>query len=336
MRLCCNKTLSRSVLVAAIAAGVLVPICCWARSPKLALPPSADADYENVLRREIADRENWRSRAPGGHLSLDALLPGSSLIRKYPVSYGREVLICSGPTAVESLLKLTEKLSDRALLGEVATVLSYSDDERVIETFRVGHLPLPNDPRAEAMSYALKAAKGVDPLSELDGIVAAEEQGGYFVNPEILRWLNQVFGEDLDQHLQGCAPLALEFRNRQLKKGYDPAIALRRLAVPLLDDTAIKSLFDKREDQEGCRQLLRVVYCDSLPEGKRDNRLEVVRRPGWSKQFASWYRQNRAQLAYDRQLHRYVVGSRRAGRSAEGSTRPSPESEAATSPVDGR
>jgi hypothetical protein len=273
--------------------------------------PALDAFIISQLKQEVADRQAWSKRTVGGHLCLEALLPRGVRERVYLVQYGREKLICSGSGVIDPLLRIVAASSpNEPMVQEASIVLSYFDDHRVTQAIRAGTVQVPIISLSYHFTYAIFTAGNADPLNALDREVVEQERDRQFshgVNLMLLRWLNRAYDHDLDEWLAQAAPAALAFRKAQLEKGFDPAVALRRIAIPYIDERAIDALFPRQEDRDGCRQLFRVVYHDVLPSEQRVEALEPPVRSGWQDRLVAWYQENRPYFVYDFSKHRFVV-----------------------------
>jgi hypothetical protein len=301
---------------------------------RLPADPSKLSDYDIVrlLEQDIEDEANWdvRNNCP---LPLQWLgAPGEAYWdRRFPVSYSEERVIAMGATVIDPLIRLVASNDDPRIVTKAAYVLAHFDDPRILPAFyqaakcgRVSpsdlqwlleiHLPVGplttgvND--ADVIKWLGDRADqdySVLRLALLDIVVTAEyKDGGIYAgvaDRRIIRWLNRIYDDDLDECLARLAPGALAFRNGELKKGYDP-IALQRLAARLNGsnkDEGIKAVYSDLQTQAACHELLELV--DALIMGGEPS----LGRDGWQDRLRAWYREHRDQLVYDFEKHRFVV-----------------------------
>lgn len=144
-------------------------------------------------------------------------------------------------------------------------------------------------------------------LQQLDHIMRSNAaEGGLsegIWDRRVLAWLDRLYDVSLSEWLTEKAPAALQFREREFQKGYDPVIGFARFYGDLLyakTDDGMQSVFLKPEDRLACHQLIEAVYDDASP-------LHPERKQGWCESLRNWYWFNRSHFRYDPQKHRLVL-----------------------------
>jgi hypothetical protein len=247
----------------------------------------------------------------------------------FPRRYAGAKLVTQGKLALPALLRLAEeqgrwlmvaRFDDPRLLQ--LAVAAYQDgraDYTNFGYFLRSHLPVVHNPlpppgygseqkidrwietNLSGKSYQEVCFQFMDDLMRHEKPDALS----YFLGERwVVRWLNRVGDYDLDDWLAQKAPEAFAFRNRELKKGYDPAVAFPYFAgdfIQGMKEEGIKAMFQDTKDRKACRQLIEAVY------GPYGSPLLVPRAEGWRVRLRQWYWQNRDHLAYDFEKHRFVV-----------------------------
>ncbi len=322
--------MSRRIIIGIVATAVPLLTVLWVLAPRSAervgnLPESNQDRNGYVLKalaQMVADDINLGRRNSLGHLEV---FVGHRLWdRRFPVAYAEEKLVSQGAAIVEPLLDI---LNDRdksvTLRSAAARLLAFFDDPRILDAYADSSLPdyelaLPLM-RYLPMSLSTSAGPAQDLLewlerqrgktiqelrmSLLDSVMDPKHPDNLESDDFLsIRWLNNGHGQDLDTLIETSSPRALQFRNRELKKGYDPLIAFEKLR-PWPNSSAmsdgIKSIFDSEEDQSACNELLDCVY------NLAPNR--ICPPQSWGTTLRSWYWENRDSLQYDSQKRRYCV-----------------------------
>lgn len=280
----------------------------------------------------------------------------------YPTQYAEEKLLSQGKAIVEPLLRIVFDPQHAELRWAAWSVLERFEDPRILKAIfdaaskkqitagqltglLRGHLPvhvssahLHEDSVIQWLGKQL-AAKGYDQirLDLLDEFMKAKPaDGGIWPGVSDIRaerWLNRFYDIDLDAWLAQKAPKALEFRRKQLTKGYDPVVTFSSLrgniAAGLLEE-ALVSIFPDPEDRKACSQLLEAAYDESSP-------LHPKETPGWEQRLRDWYWSQRESLRYDFSLLRFrpakntVSGqSESAPQGIKGQVKPGPSSKPST------
>jgi hypothetical protein len=287
-----------------------------------------------LLKQCLRDENNWLKRDHLYHV-LEPL-PLSISDRIFPIAYAKEKLLSQGSVAVEPLLKIANDSDQNRWIIKCAwLMLAKFDDPQITKSalnaainkcitpytlclilnthLRGTGREFDKDNVIEYLKEKL-ATKTYDEmrLDLLDELMKAPaEKGGLQVgidNPDVLRWLNHLYHHDLDQWLTEKAPAALDFRNRELKKGYDPVIAFwmfpRNLSEGIIDE-GIKAVFTDHDERKACRQLIQAVY-DSM---YFDSPFYISDQddPNGLDELRKWYWENRDKFVYDFDKHRFVV-----------------------------
>ena len=317
---------------------LVVGVVLWTQlppHPHQGWPPPDSAAIDrgfvvNVLRRGIGDDRNGRKRGSGAHVEF--LFPSSVKAEVYPVSYAQEKLCSLGAAAVEPLLSVLlggDTEHDVRLLA--ALTLARLDDSRILPSFADAarrnlltprqvkevlavHLPFASTiyryGDKELVEWLLNAETveyGELRLRLLDQLIRLRfEDGGLFPltsDIRVMRWLNRIFDEDIDDWLRAHCPEALAFRDAQLKKGYDPIVAFRCFCgnveyagVP----EGCWAVLAHADERAACHKLIQVAYNATSP-------LYPPQQDGWLERLRAWYETNRARLVYDSARHRFVV-----------------------------
>jgi|GEM_PF-1145558 len=300
----------------------------------------AETRYK-VTRRMIAysrvDDGNWDSRSLWSCNHLTQFLPEKWWDILFPVSYAAENLRKQGDLALPALQRIAEE-EDWEKYSIYA--YSYQDDnvniDWIIEYYQEGkmdslaflvelqrYLPIPDksfpdEENKEEIDKWIKnrfTGKSYEQicLSFLDDLMrATTNEGGLGFAPiRLVRWLNRLYEYDLDQWLAKKAPEALAFRNRELKKGYDPAIAFEIFETNLYDfqgvvDEGIKAVFTDERDRRACHQLIEVIYGEPLESPQLCPR-RWINDDKWKNRLRQWYWNNRDHFVYDFEKLRFEV-----------------------------
>lgn len=278
------------VVVAVVVGAVLVsPRIDWA-------PPSAESpltrdDVLKALKQAVQDKEHFSKRGTASASHLGQLLGDGIWNHMYPVAYAEYYLIAQGSEILTTLADLSRD-------DEVASELRRAA-KRVLEHF--------------SDSQTVRTAHGISKeqyqaalFSKLDLMMTAQSYaGGAFGGGDlrILDWLNRVDDQDLDEWLETHAPKALEFRQEQRRRGYDPAVAFKRIAYRLskkMRKNAMARVFRDQKEAAACAELLEAAYDTNSP---------LYPWPGneWEDRLRKWYWANRKSLVYDFDRHCFVV-----------------------------
>lgn len=322
-----------------IVAGLTAPLTCTAAGP---LPKDTVVDRELVLkllRRDLTDGKNLVGRGTLGHWEI--VIPQRGWNCFYPVHYTGEKIVHLGDSVVPILNDIMlDRQQAREICGAAGRWLSFFDDPRspaaVLDAARSETLndndlfivtDLVLDPQWESESsnpldalsrpFQIRvlekaAAQPYDQyrLSVLDKVMKAKgcAEGGFeydIWDRRVLRWLDRLYDVDLSVWLAEKAPAALDFRNAELRKGYDPVIAFQGFSGQLHTgaiDEGIKSVLADAQERVACRQLIEAVYDPTSP-------LYPPKKAGWPDRLRAWYWANRKNLIYDQAKHRFVVKS---------------------------
>lgn len=247
----------------------------------------------------------------------------------FPLTYAGSKLVSQGELALPALLRLAEEQGSWLMVARFddprllqLAVTAYQDgrvDYTNFGYFLGSHLPDVYNPlpapgygseekiaewiqtNLSGKSYQEICLESMDILMQhKDPLTLSHFLGKRWV----LRWLNRVGDYDLDDWLAVKAPEALAFRNRELKKGYDPAVAFPYFAGDFIEgmmDEGIKAVYPDTNDRKACRQLIEAVY------GLYRSPLLVPRAEGWQVRLQQWYWENRHHLVYDFEKHRFVL-----------------------------
>jgi hypothetical protein len=287
-----------------------------------------------LVRAEAEDESNWRKRGHfNGHLT-DFL--GNTIWEViFPVRYAEERIFLLGREAIDPLLQIVGNPSEEYRIRETAwRVLVKFDDPRIREEILrqlkaarlkpfdaarllIAHFPLEHGSRLVLEdAYVLEWLEANKDktfeevcLRALDDIM---ESGEHIRDDIPLRWLNFMYDQDLDRWLAEKAPDALEFRNRELAKGYDPVVCFGRFCDNLahgIIDQGIKAVFVDPKDQAGCRHVMMAM------DISLKSPIRVPCADDWESRVREWYRKHRSELRYDREKHRFVV---KVGTSVDG------------------
>jgi len=281
------------------------------------------------------DEGNWNSRNLWSAHPITQFLPERWWDVLFPVSYAAENLRKQGDLSLPALKRIAEEQNWQY----IRYVYSYQDNVNIdwlTEEYQEGkidcftlvtelrrYLPIPDksSPNWENKKEVDKwikdrfSGKSYEQicLSFLDELMkASTNEGGLGFAPiRLVRWLNRLYEYDLDKWFEEKAPDALAFRNRELKKGYDPIIAFSIFETNLYDwqgvvDEGIKAVFTNEKDRRACRKLIEVIY------GYPTESPELCPRrwsfgDEWKEQLRDWYWGNRDQLVYDYEKLRFVV-----------------------------
>ena len=290
-----------------------------------------------MLRQMRKDRRNWDRRDKAVHVA-DVMRAQKAVDVLYPVKYAEERLLSEGTRVVEPLLSIVRNPHYEHELRMLAwVVLTEFDDPRIVREalqaadrreispfeFRVasgGQLPyFPSSSQLKGQDVVtwMKNRLSQKSLNQLrlDMLERVIElpfaDGGIYPgvpDGRVMRWLNKIYDIDIDDWLAKEAPAALEFRNRQLSKGYDPIQAFTQFRANLHEgiiDEGIKAVFRDPEDQRACRQLIEAVYDD-------ESALHPPHTKGAEDRLRTWYRTHRGSLVYDSGKHRFVVNDKRS------------------------
>lgn len=294
-----------------------------------------------LLEDQLRDDKQRDRRGPPLSWHGASFIPFNETIWRslFPISLAKQRLIRRGQGVVPALLEI---LADSSLSEEMHFAagldLAFFDDPRILGAYydacQAGrltgvdlreclrrHLPgleqsfLPPDRRGETQTTTwLKSLLPRDysevRLELLDYIFREDDDRKRSIQEDdarMLRWLNRVRGEDFDELLRCEAPDVLAFRNRELARGYDPAIVMN---TPWGDDnraifeSALLRVFPNPVDRLACYRLVSIVarysdddFTDSLDETMGP----------WKPEFKKWYWANRAKFKYDFTKHRFVI-----------------------------
>ena len=141
-------------------------------------------------------------------------------------------------------------------------------------------------------------------LEILDGMMKPERYQMTRADPFLRRMLNRLNDRDLDEWLKESHPIAYQYRQRELAKGYDPADTLATDLGSLIEwdgdlEAAVKDIYREESDRQGCKELVTAIY---------KVRYDLsVRKDDWEDRLREWYRANRGHFVYDPKLHRFIV-----------------------------
>lgn len=307
-----------------------------------AAPSEVNRLVVELLTQAAQDEARLRQRSPGGHPSFSALAPQSLLDRYYLVQYAREKLISRGSAVIDALMNVVlDPNRPSWMRAEAVLVLGHFDDVRIAGAFAGGlerqliepwtllrvceGVYLPGNPWA---GEKLRAGPHVS-ASELKTWIADTVQVDYdnarlrlldaimLESPQLIerqqfyatiRWLNRMYDVDLDEWLAQVAPNVAEFRQRQLRLGYDPALVFKRLLGDRFREEAIGAAFPAQQDRENCAALLEMLYGHAFASGSpQSSGARLLPSPGWRARLIDWYRENRSALRYNTELHRFEV-----------------------------
>ena len=292
-----------------------------------------------LLRQAVVDAKNELKRGGMGHIGQ--LYGGIERAkRRYPVEYARHQLVCCGKAMrtpltdialspdcdpalrIEAVFALARL--DGAACLDVARRLYREGRLSVVEFAGVAPLSLPaclttaervrhgsslaaDDARLKALLENTSGRSYEDWLLEsMDCIMTDREtpdgldSRGW--DDRVRRWLNRVCDQDIDEWLARVAPAALQYRNRELGKGYDPIVVFQDFAGPyptMFNEEPIGKVIPE-EDWAVARELMEatcVLHSPTFPP----------RTPGWEDRLRTWYRENRPHLKYDPDKLRLVV-----------------------------
>ncbi len=294
-----------------------------------------------LLEQAVVDRENLIQRGGVGHIGqLFGGIERAE--RRYPVEWSWEQLLSCGRAMRAPVTEIALSAdSSPAVRYEAVIVLARLDGavglDVAARACRAGYIslaqfgdaahyflpwclatgrvaPVPSGDPLEASEARAKALLEIalerhyeDLLLESLDCVMAEEKALGGLEPiggdeRVRRWLNRIYDQDIDEWLARVAPAALEYRNRELKKGYDPVTTFADFAGPSptrFNDEAIAKVI-RPEDREVAKQLMLATSVTLSPTFP-------PRTPGWEDRLRAWYRENRPYFKYDPDKLRLVV-----------------------------
>lgn len=323
-----------SLTLFSILAGLIAPAILTGCQPLPA--PNTDAtvppetEVLRLLRQELKDQRNDErfSSAVTARLRLFDARFWSAV---YSSRHAKERLVSFGTRIIAPCIRIVTDPNQDASLVEVGFegALFAFDDPRVAVTL----LDPAVVPRFDKLQYYVLVLHllSVDAISAGAGGLRQDnaqawlrevaDKGTYapvlslldstmkrdllYSDPCLIRWLNRLGSDDIDELLAAKAPQALAWRNQQLQKGFDPLVAFYSgLAGPVTQGTlevAIRQIYPDAEDQERCRELFDLAYGQF--EGPS----------GWEDRLREWYWKNRERFVYDFERHRFVVEKARDG-----------------------
>lgn len=308
-------------------------VCLQPRHPE---SPQRRSQLIRLLKQQVDDEKQKLKRSGGFSWHLGPFIPGNETLWKsvLPLYWAQLKIAAKGNDVISELIVVLndEKLSN-SVRFQAGLDLAFFDDPQILRAYhkatRAGmidgtqlywclatHLPRVKQEPADFV----RGEEDKLLVQWLDRLVDREfselrldlldekmrrdqeRQEEFFGNDlAILRWLNVLHGQDFDVVLAREAPEALGLRNRELAKGYDPAIVFAYvLEGGIVDDHAIAAAFSEPKDRAACKELIRALDGDSwhpIP------RAEYT----WKAQFHAWYWENRAKFKYDFGKHRFVI-----------------------------
>jgi hypothetical protein len=291
---------------------------------------AGDRQIRELLRQKIQDDRNWDLRYNSVGSKPGQLVNYRLWFALYPIHYAQEKLISRGSAVVEPLLRImADPKESRKTVLAAGDVLARFDDPRIFQAYldaqaheRMDVYDLWNcldvylcdvPVRArDVVSWAgAESNKSYEQmrLEVLDRHLAPSARllEPMSVDIPCIRWLNRLQDWDIDEWLAQKAPAALEFRNTQLRKGYDPLFLGCEVgpAHGKIEEALSAGLYPDPKDQAAFRQLQDATHLPGSP-------LYPPERHGWQDRLRTWYRSNRPFLVYDFSKHRFVVDKSRA------------------------
>jgi hypothetical protein len=327
------------LLIGIAAAAVLG---CQARSPgriAATAPTSAPAEVVDreedaglekkvleLLRKQAANEDDEERRK--AMLSSHFPVPKGLAYGLYPEHHVRERIIAMGSPVIAPCMRIaTDPKQDKHVVEDAWDVLFQFDDPRIgealLEYGRTGRpdpltfcvwvqcyviLDVPGrdateENAVEWLKEFLSVPKYGHSLGLLDDVMNNPLNWGLlYGNAGLIRWLNRLGAEDVDEVLAQKAPEALAWRNEQLKKGFDPLVAFD-FEEAIYDgqlNNAVAKVYSDATDRKRCRELFGTVFSYIRKHDYNGHK-------GWEDQLRAWYRQNRDHLVYDWAKHRLVV-----------------------------
>jgi hypothetical protein len=326
-----SRTAFWSIALIAIA---MATVLFWAGSEHLVSNPSTiqlePGVIAKLLKQALVDDKHWMDRGGASHITI---LTGQAIWdRRYPVTYAEQRLQSVGTPVIPVLLGiLQDRTQSPEVRGMAAEALSVFDDVRILSAYAkvardkmldaatmrravAKYLPFDGSiyqySRQELIQWLESATHkdyGEGCLELLDRLLRLRyEEGGLFpttADYRIIRWLNFSGDTDLDKWLSEKAPAALEFRNRQHLRGYDPVASFERFCARLHVGSAgegCDAVFSDPSERRACHDLIEVVWDSS-------SALYPPAEDGWLERLRAWYKQNRSELRYDFAKHRFVL-----------------------------
>ncbi|HEY7119398.1 MAG TPA: hypothetical protein VH475_22595 [Tepidisphaeraceae bacterium] len=317
-------------LLLTIGGSLIALVVSFGCSPRDTSAPLSDDDVLGALKGAMSDAGNLDRMGNARNSHGGQLLPNGFWRALYPYGFTLERLLARGSVNAEPLRRIAnDPKRDPEIRDEAAIALGHFDpasalaisvdevrDKRLSAIDFYGTLEslmpvggtvarMPHTQLPDWVSGKL-AQEGFDALTleMLDDVMrtSGDSLVLHAVDLRLIRWLNRLNDQDLDDVLARAAPDALAFRNRQLAKGSDPLDPMyyyvfdKWMNDGKLQD-AINSTYSDPADRKACRSLFETIHGFVYSDAP----------PGWDQRVRAWYFANRAAFKYDPQRRRFVV-----------------------------